>query len=59
MLNEINFPEMLNKIKKFKDDMEHKITDLTIKMKKKIGTGDLTSLEQNMIEKIDKFLLEN
>jgi hypothetical protein len=40
---------MLDKIKKFKDDMEHKITDLNIKMKKKIGTGDLTSLEQNMI----------
>lgn len=49
----------MNKNKAFKDDMDHKMNDLIIKMKKKVGTHDLQALEQTMIEKLDKFLSDN
>lgn len=59
MIKEINFPEMQEKNKKFKDEMDQKVNDLIIKMKKKVGTTELMALEQTMIEKLDKFLSEN
>ena len=59
MIKEINFPEMLEKIRKFREDMDHKMSDLVIKMKKKVGTQQLHELEQTMVEKLDKFLSEN
>jgi len=37
MIKEINFTEMMDKLKKFKDDQDQKICDLIMKMKKKIG----------------------
>ena len=59
MIKEINFAEMIDKIKKFKDDLDHRMHDLTIKMKKKVGTTELAALEQSIVEKLDKFLSDN
>lgn len=48
---------MQDKIKKFKDDVEHRVSELAIKMKKKVGAAELSTLEQTIIDKLDKFLL--
>ena len=39
--------------------MDQKMSDLIIKMKKKVGKEQLSELEQTMVEKLDKFLSEN
>ena len=39
--------------------MDHKVGELSIKLKKKCGMSDLNDLENNIIEKLDKFLLAN
>ena len=39
MINQINFPDLLEKTKKFKDDTDQKINDLVLKMKKKVGSN--------------------
>lgn len=44
MLKEINFPQMMEKNRKFKEEMDQKITDLVVKMKKKVGTNELVAL---------------
>ena len=44
MIKEINFPEMLEKIRKFREDMDQKMNDLIVKMKKKVGKEQLTEL---------------
>mgnify|MGYP003405956746 CR=1 FL=1 len=49
----------MDKNKRFKEDMDQKMNDLIIKMKKKVGTSELHALEQTMIDKLDKFLSEN
>lgn len=59
MIKEINFPDMMDKNKKFKEDTEQKINDLVLKLKKKVGTNELIALEQNMIDKLDKFFSDN
>lgn len=59
MIKEINFPEFLEKNKKFKEDLDQKMNDLILKMKKKVGSNELVALEQTMIEKLDKFLTDN
>jgi len=56
MLKEINFPDMMEKNRKFKEEMDQKINELVVKMKKKVGTNELVALEQTMIEKLDRFL---
>ncbi len=38
MIKEINFPEMMDKNKRFKEEMDQKMNDLLVKMKKKVGT---------------------
>jgi hypothetical protein len=40
---------MMDKLKKFKDDIDQKMQDLGIKMKKKVGTNELSTMEQTMI----------
>lgn len=47
---------MLEKNRKFREDVDQKMNDLTLKMKRKVGTNELVALEQTMIEKLDKFL---
>lgn len=42
MIKEINFAELQDKIKKFKEDTDHKVGELSLKMKKKVGTNDLS-----------------
>jgi hypothetical protein len=59
MIKEINFAEMMEKNRKFKEETEQKTNDLILKMKKKVGTNELLAFEQTMIEKLDKFLSEN
>lgn len=44
MLKEINFNEMMDKIKKMKEDVDHKIGEFSIKLKKKCGINDLHEL---------------
>ena len=57
MMKEINFNEMQQKIKKFKEDSDTKLSEFAIRLKKKVGSGDLLETEKNIIEKIDKFLV--
>lgn len=59
MMKEINFSEMQQKIKKFKEETESKLNEMILKLKKKVGTTELSELEKNMVEKIDGFLLAN
>lgn len=59
MIKEINFPDMMDKNKKFKEETEQKMNDLVLKLKKKVGTNELVALEQNMIDKLDKFFSDN
>lgn len=44
MLKEMNFNELMEKIKKIKEETDHKVGELSIKMKKKCGMSDLTDL---------------
>lgn len=55
MLKQINFSEMQEKIKKFKDDTDHKIGELSMRLKKKCGLNDLGEFEKTIIERLDKF----
>lgn len=57
MMKEINFNEMQQKIKKFKEDSETKLSEFGIRLKKKVGSGDLLEIEKNIIEKIDRYLV--
>lgn len=59
MIKEINFPDMMDKNKKFKEETEQKMNDLVLKLKKKVGSNELVALEQNMIDKLDKFFSDN
>lgn len=59
MIKQINFPDFLEKNKKFKDDIEQKMNDLILKMKRKVGSNQLVALEQTMIDKLDKFISQN
>ena len=56
-MKEINFNEMQQKIKKFKEDSDTKLSEFAIRLKKKVGSGDLLEIEKNIIEKIDKYLV--
>ena len=56
LIKEINFPELLEKNKKFREEMDQKMIDLSLKMKKKVGSNELVAFEQTMVEKLDKFL---
>ena len=47
----------MEKNRKFREDMDQKVNDLTIKMKKKVGSSELSNFEQTMVDKLDKFLL--
>lgn len=57
MMKEINFNEMQQKIKKFKEDSDTKLSEFGIRLKKKVGSGDLLEIEKNIIEKIDRYLV--
>jgi hypothetical protein len=59
MIREINFPELLEKVKKLRDETEGRVVELAGKMKKKVGQGELAALEATMVDRLDKFLLEN
>lgn len=37
MMKEINFNEMQQKLKKYKDDTESKLNEMVLKLKKKVG----------------------
>lgn len=39
MIKEINFAEMMEKNRKFKEEIEQKTNDLLLKMKKKVGNN--------------------
>lgn len=39
MLKEINFAEMMEKLRKFREDLDQKMNDLAMKMKKKVGAN--------------------
>lgn len=50
---------MMEKNKKFREQTDQKVNDLILKMKKKVGTNQLTALQQTMIQKLDKFFNDN
>ena len=39
LIKQINFPELMEKNKKFREEMDQKMNDLAIKMKKKVGSN--------------------
>jgi hypothetical protein len=39
MIKEINFPEMMEKNRKFREETDQKMNDLILKMKKKVGSN--------------------
>ena len=41
MMKEINFNDMQQKLKKYKDDMDTKLGEFVIKLKKKVGPTEL------------------
>ena len=47
---------MQDRLRKFKDQSDSKLTDMNLKLKKKVGTGDLRDLEKILVDKIDKYL---
>ena len=49
MMKEINFNEMQQKLKKYKEESESKLNEMILKLKKKVGVTELTDLEKNMI----------
>ena len=59
MMKEINFIEMQEKLRKVKDDTETKIGEMVTKLKKKVGNHELHEMEKGLVEKIDKFLMNN
>lgn len=44
MLKEMNFTQLMDKIKKIKEDTDQKIGEFSIKLKKKCGINDLSEL---------------
>lgn len=48
---------MQQKIKKFKEDSDTKLSEFGVRLKKKVGSNDLLETEKNIIEKIDRFLV--
>ncbi len=59
MIRQINFVEMIEKLKKMKEENEGKLTQFSVKLKKKVGITDLFSFEKIMIEKLDNILGDN
>ena len=59
MIKQINFTQLLQKLKKFRDDTETKVSELAVKMKKKVSQGELLALESTIIGKLDKFFADN
>ena len=55
MLKEINFNEMQQKLKKYKEQNEQKLGEFSMKLKKKVGHAEISEIEKNMVEKLDKF----
>jgi len=49
MIKEMNFGELMDKIKKHKEDTDHKIGEFSIKLKKKCALTDLNELETNFV----------
>ena len=58
-MKEINFNEMQQKLRKFKEDSDTKLNEMIIKLKKKVGGTELAEVEKKIVEQIDKFLLGN
>ena len=56
MLKEINFTEMQQKIKKIKEETDQKLSEFSIKLKKKIGLAELGEIEKSIVDKLDKYL---
>ena len=57
MMKEINFNDMQQKLRKFKEDSDNKISEMIIKLKKKVGGAELADVEKRIVEQLDKFLL--
>lgn len=49
MIKEMNFAELMDKIRKHKEDTDHKIGELSIKLKKKCALTDLHDLENTLV----------
>lgn len=59
MIKEVNFAELADKMRKFKEETEHRVVELAGKMKKKVSVAELAALEKNMVDKLDKFFSDN
>lgn len=44
MMKEINFNDMQQKLRKFKEDSDTKISEMLIKLKKKVGGAELVEV---------------
>jgi hypothetical protein len=59
MVKEINFAEMQQRLKKFRDDTESKLGEMALKLKRKVGSSELGEVERNIVERLDGFLAGN
>ena len=57
MMKEINFNDMQQKLRKFKEDSDSKLNEMILKLKKKVGGPELAEVEKKIVDQIDKFLL--
>ncbi len=59
MMKEINFNDMQQKLRKYKEESETKLNEMIIKIKKKVGGAELAEVEKRIVDQIDRFLLGN
>jgi hypothetical protein len=59
LIGDMNFTEIIEQIKKFKEEITSRVNELAGKLKKKVSLSELLALEKTMIEKLDKFLTDN
>jgi primosomal protein N'' len=59
MVKEINFAEMQQRLKKFRDDTETRLGEMALKLKRKVGAAELSEVEKNIVERLDGFLAGN
>ena len=57
-MKEINFTEILERLKKQKEEVEQKVAEFATKIKKKVGANELHAFEKAMVDKLDKFFNE-
>ena len=50
---------MMEKLKSQREEIDRKLSEFVIKLKKKVGINELLTLEKSIVEKLDNFLADN